>query len=70
MDQQELLANVRARLDTRQAITATLIQMRYHVLHSAAQKAIAELQREGLVGTDWDMELGGYPILVKEGVKS
>jgi ribosomal protein S25 len=67
MDYQELMGNVKARLATREAITANYIQCRYHVLQSSARKVIQDLQDEGLIGREWSVGLGGYPV-VKEGV--
>lgn len=66
MNQVELLQTVKAKLPTREAITAVFIQQRYHVLQSQARQCIATLQAERLIGTEWNVGLGGYPVLVKE----
>jgi hypothetical protein len=63
MNQSELLQTVRAKLPTREAITATFIQMRYRVLQSQARQCIADLQRAGLIGQEWDPQMGGYPVI-------
>ena len=63
MTNEDLMTNVKNKLPSRQAITATWIQCRYHVLQMQARKCIADLQDEGLIGQDWDTQLGGYPVL-------
>lgn len=65
MTQAELLNTVKAKLPAREAITANWIQCRYHVLQMSARKCIEQLQSEGLIGREWSVTLGGYPV-VKE----
>lgn len=62
----ELYETVKKKITGRQAITAIFIQMRYHTLQADARRCLAQLQEEGLIGREWDMSLGGYPVLKKE----
>jgi hypothetical protein len=66
MTNNELMQNVKAKLPSREAITATFIQMRYRVLQSQARQCIADLQADGLIGTEWDPQLGGYPVIKQQ----
>lgn len=68
MTYEELLQTVKAKLPSREAITANFIQMRYRVLQMQARKCISELQDQGLISREWDVRLGGYPV-VKEKVR-
>lgn len=63
---EDLLKTVKAKLPTWKMVTANVIQMRYRCLQMAARKCIADLQAEGLIGTEWDSSLGGYPVLTGE----
>lgn len=62
----ELYETVKAKIASRQAVTTIFIQMRYHTLQSEARRCVRQLQDEGLIGREWDMSLGGYPVLAKE----
>ncbi len=66
MNYVDLLQTVKERLPSRQAITVDYIWSRYRVMRTVARKVIDDLQREQLIGKDWNAALGGYPVLVKE----
>jgi hypothetical protein len=69
MTNDELLQTVRAKLPSREAITTTFIQMRYRVLQSQARQCITDLQQAGLISSEWNPQMGGYPVIkVKDGV--
>ncbi len=63
MTYEELMVNVRAKLPSRQAITANWIQCRYRVLQMMARRCIQELQEDGSISREWDPRLGGYEVL-------
>jgi hypothetical protein len=67
MSYEELLECVRARLASHQAISMDYVRSRYRVLQMMARKVIQDLQDEGLIGREWDVELRGYPVLKQEG---
>jgi hypothetical protein len=66
MNYADLLMTVKERLPSRRAISVDYIWSRYRVLRTVARKVIDDLQREELIGRDWNTEFGGYPVLVKE----
>lgn len=70
MSYAELYETVKAKIASRKAITVIFVQMRYHTLQSDARRCVAQLQEEGLIGREWDMSLGGYPVVKQEGEKA
>ena len=64
---EDLLKLIKERLPSRQGMSVDYVWSRYRVLRTVARKVIDDLQREELIGQEWSVELGGYPVLVQEG---